>query len=57
MQLVFLKKGDNMRFVKGVLIGSAVTAAAYMMYTEGVFNKKRMAKQARRWAHKMGVNF
>lgn len=46
-----------MRFVKGVLIGSAVTAAAYMMYTEGVFNKKRMAKQARRWAHKMGVNF
>ena len=45
-----------MKFVKGIVIGSAVTAAAYMMYTEGMFNKKKMMKQARRWAHKMGIN-
>lgn len=45
-----------MRLVKGILIGSAITAAAYMMYSEGMINKKRMAKQARKWAHKMGVN-
>lgn len=45
-----------MKFVKGVLIGSAVATAAYMMYTEGMLNKKRMKKQARRWAHKMGID-
>lgn len=45
-----------MKFVKGVLIGTAVTAAAYMMYTEGMLNKKKMMKQARKWANKMGMN-
>ena len=45
-----------MKLVKGVLIGSAVATAAYMMYSEGMLNKKKMMKQARRWAHKMGIN-
>ncbi len=45
-----------MKFIKGIIIGSAMTAAAYMMYEEGMFNKKRMTKQARRWAHKMGID-
>lgn len=45
-----------MKFVKGALIGTALTAAVYMMYTEGMFNKKRMMKQARRWANKMGID-
>lgn len=45
-----------MKFVKGVLIGSAVATAAYMMYSEGMLNKKKMMKQARRWTHKMGIN-
>ena len=45
-----------MKFVKGVLIGSAVATAAYMMYSEGMLNKKKMMKQARRWAHKMVIN-
>ena len=45
-----------MKFVKGVLIGSAVATAAYMMYSEGMLKKKKMMKQARRWAHKMGIN-
>lgn len=44
-----------MKLVKGIIIGSAVTAAAYMMCTEGMINKKRMMKQARRWANKMGI--
>lgn len=45
-----------MRFVKGMIIGTAITAAAYMMYTEGMLNKKKMMKQARRWANKMGID-
>ena len=44
-----------MKFVKGIVLGTAVTAAAYMMYSEGMLNKKKMMKQARRWAHKMGI--
>lgn len=44
-----------MKFVKGIVIGSAVTATAYIMYTEGMLNKKRMMKQAKRLAHKMGI--
>ena len=46
-----------MNFVKGVLIGTAVTTAAYIMYNEGMLNKKKMTKQARKMAHKMGINF
>ena len=46
-----------MNFVRGVLIGTAVTTAAYIMYNEGMLNKKKMTKQARKMAHKMGINF
>ena len=46
-----------MNFVKGVLIGTAVTTAAYIMYNEGMLNKKKMTKQARKMAHKMGIIF
>ena len=45
-----------MRFIKGIIIGSAITAAAYMMYEEGMLNRKSMTKQARKMAHKMGIN-
>ena len=50
-------KRTCMNFVKGVLIGTAVTTAAYIMYNEGMLNKKKMTKQARKMAHKMGINF
>ena len=30
-----------MKLVKGIVIGSAITAAAYMMCSEGMINKKR----------------
>lgn len=45
-----------MKLVKGIVIGSAITAAAYMMCSEGMINKKRMMKQCRRWANKMGID-
>lgn len=49
-------EGVFMRFIKGIIIGSAITAAAYMMYEEGMLNRKRMTKQARKLAQKMGIN-
>jgi len=45
-----------MRMVKGIIIGSAITAAAYMMCSEGMINKRKMMKQARKWARKMGAD-
>ncbi len=45
-----------MRFVKGIVLGSALTAAAYMMCTEGMINKRKIKKQARKIAYKMGMN-
>lgn len=45
-----------MKIVKGMIIGSAITAAAYMMCNEGMLNKRKMMKQARKWAQKMGVD-
>ena len=44
-----------MKFVKGIVIGTAITAAAYMMCSEGMINKRKMMKQAKRWANKMGI--
>jgi len=44
-----------MKLVKGIIIGSAITAAAYMMCQDGMINKKRMMKQARRLVNKMGI--
>lgn len=37
-----------MKFVKGIVIGSAVTATAWMLYSEGMLNKKRIMKQYRK---------
>ena len=41
-----------MRMVKGIIIGSAITAAAYMMCSEGMINKRKMMKQALRPSRK-----
>lgn len=46
-----------MRFVKGVMIGSLVTAGAMMMYSETVDNNKRkMIKKGKQFAKKMGMH-
>ena len=51
-----IERNDRkMKFVKRIMIGTAITATAYMMYSEGMLNKKKMMKQARRWANKMGI--
>ncbi len=44
-----------MSLVKGMIIGAGITAAAYMMYTEGIINKKKMMKQVKKIGSKAGV--
>ena len=43
----------SMKFVKGMVIGSAVTATAWMLYSEGMLNKKRIMRQYRKMKNKM----
>lgn len=45
-----------MKFLKGVLIGTLISAGAMMMYSENMgINKKQMMRKGRQIAKKMGV--
>ena len=45
-----------MKFIKGVVIGSMLTAGAYMLCSDSMeSNRKRMMKQGRRLMRKMGM--
>ena len=45
-----------MKFVKGMLVGTLVSAGIVMMYTEGrMMNKNKMIKKGRQFVKKMGI--
>jgi hypothetical protein len=45
-----------MNFVKGVLVGTMVSAGIMMMYNEGMgMNKKSIMKKGKQMAKKMGI--
>lgn len=45
-----------MSFVKGVMIGSIITAGTMLMYSEGLDeNKKKMMKKGKNYMKKMGI--
>ena len=47
-----------MNFVKGVMVGSIITAGTMLMYSEGLDeNKKRMMKKGKQFMKKMGMIF
>ena len=46
-----------MSFMKGVMIGSLITAGTMMMYSEGIDeNKKKMIKKGKQIARKMRMS-
>lgn len=46
-----------MSFMKGVMIGSLITAGTMMMYSEGIDeNKKKMMKKGKQIARKMKMS-
>lgn len=46
-----------MSFMKGVMIGTLITAGTMMMYSEGVDeNKKKMLKKGKQIARKMKMS-
>lgn len=46
-----------MKFIKGMVMGTIISAGAIMMYTEstGMMNKKKMMKKGKQMAKKMGI--
>ncbi len=45
-----------MKFVKGIMLGSMITAGAMMLYSDGInTNKKKMIKKGKQFARKMGM--
>ena len=44
-----------MKFVKGMILGTAIAAGMAIMYNEGMMNKKKMMKKGREIAKKMGA--
>ena len=43
-----------MNFVKGMVVGTMISAGIMMMYTDGM-NKKNMMKKGKQMAKKMGI--
>ena len=43
-----------MKFAKGMIIGSMITAGIMMMYTDNM-NTKKMMKKGKQLARKMGI--
>ena len=47
-----------MNFVKGVMVGSIITAGTMLMYSEGLDeNKKKVMKKGKQFMKKMGMIF
>lgn len=46
----------NMKFVKGIVVGSLLSAGIALMYTDSMQpNRKKMIKKGRQFAKKMGI--
>jgi len=41
-----------MEFVKGVIIGTAITAGVVMMYNDGMMDRKRLMRKGRQLVRK-----
>jgi hypothetical protein len=45
-----------MKFVKGVMVGTLITASAMLLYSENVDDeKKKMVKKGKQFAKKLGL--
>ena len=44
-----------MKFIKGVMVGTTLSAGMMMMYAETGMSKKRMMKKGKQVAKKMGI--
>lgn len=53
---ILSKRGEHMKFIKGVMIGGLITTGLVMMYTEtDIMNKKKMMKKGKQMVKKLGI--
>lgn len=46
----------NMKFIKGMLMGTIISAGVVMLYKENTgMNKKKMIKKGKQFVKKMGI--
>ena len=56
LQFIIIRKEKSvMKFVKGMLIGTAIVAGMAIMYNDGMMNKKRIMKRGKQLAKKLGA--
>ena len=44
-----------MKFIKGLVIGGLITTGVLMMWTDENMYNKKMVKQGKKWAKKIGM--
>ena len=44
-----------MKFTKGMIIGSVITAGVMMMYADNNMNTKKLMKKGKQFAKKIGI--
>lgn len=44
-----------MKFMKGMIIGTAVATGVAMMYNDGMMNKKKIMRRGKKLAKKIGI--
>lgn len=44
-----------MKFTKGIIVGSVITAGIIMMYADNNMNAKKMMKKGKQLVKKMGI--
>lgn len=44
-----------MKFTKGIIVGSVITAGIMMMYADNNMNTKKMMKKGKQLVKKMGI--
>ena len=44
-----------MRFIKGLVVGGLITTGVLMMWNDDSMYSKKMTKQGKKWAKRMGM--
>ena len=44
-----------MKFIKGMIVGTAIATGVAIMYNDGMMNKKRMIRKGKQLAKKIGM--
>ena len=55
ISIMAMNGGMKMKFVKGMILGTCISAGAFMLYTENSKKAKKMMKQGKKMIKNMGI--